>query len=71
MNKNNLRNFLSTVQNKKYAGVTSFDVIEFALDKELVERTEVGNFQLTSRGTDFLDEKISWNEVLSATKTGS
>ena len=69
MNQNNLRDFLSTVQNKKYAGVTSFDIIQFAIEKELVERTTVGNFQLTTKGTDFLDEKISWNDVLSATKS--
>ncbi len=69
MNQNNLRDFLSTVQNKKYAGVTSFDIVQFAIEKELVERTTVGNFQLTSKGVDFLDAKISWNDVLSATKT--
>ncbi|MFI5162648.1 MAG: hypothetical protein ACHQHN_15320 [Sphingobacteriales bacterium] len=57
MNKNNLRSFLSTVQNKKYIGVASLDIIQFAIDEALVDRDEMGNFHLAPKGLSFLNQK--------------
>ncbi len=61
--KNELWDMLDTIHSKKYVGVVSFELIQFAIDKQLIERTPVGNFQLTSKGSDFLDYKLSWDEL--------
>jgi predicted transcriptional regulator len=63
MDKNNVLILLNTIKTKKYVGSMPVEVITFAIEKELVERTEIGNFQLTQKGLDLLDKKLDWKQL--------
>jgi len=63
MNKSDLLDLLATIYNKKYIGAVSIDLVQFAINKGLIERTSIGNFQLTNKGEDLLNQQISWDEL--------
>ena len=64
MNKEDVLNFLTRVQHKTYIGVASLELIQFVIDKGLVDRTTIGNFRITKKGNDFLGNKISLDELI-------
>ena len=48
------------------APIEDFDIAEaiaFVIDKELVIRTEYGNFELTNKGLDLLFGVITWESL--------
>ena len=51
---------LSLLQNIKintYVGAAGIDVITFSMEKGLIERTESGNFKLSQKGEDLLNDE--------------
>ena len=60
MNKNEVLALLNTIDKDKYVGAVSIEVVQFAIDKKLIERTSLGNFQLTSKGCELLTNQLSW-----------
>jgi hypothetical protein len=60
MNKNEVLALLNTINKDKYVGAVSIEVIQFAIDRQLIERTSYGNFQLTSKGSQLLTNQLRW-----------
>ena len=46
---------LRNIQMDKHAGVVSFDVLAIAEENGLIERTPIGNFNITEKGLRYLD----------------
>lgn len=49
-NKEMVLNLLENIQVSKFIGQTDVETINYALARGLLERTELGNFGLSSRG---------------------
>ena len=64
MNKEKVLQLLSNIQYNRYVGITEFEVIRYAISAELLIRTSVGNFELSAKGVDLLNHKISWDDVI-------
>ena len=59
---------LHNIKEKNILGapIEDFDIAEaiaFVIDKELVIRTEYGNFELTNKGLDLLFGVITWESL--------
>jgi hypothetical protein len=59
---------LENIKETNYIGTINAEwdfgeYIDFGLDKELIERTPTGNFQLTVKGFELLDSKIDWDRL--------
>jgi len=59
MDENAVLDLLNNIKSKKYIGVVSIDVLTFAEENGLIERTAIGNFMLTEKGLHFLRKKQS------------
>ncbi|MGZ3767049.1 MAG: hypothetical protein ACXVA2_20470 [Mucilaginibacter sp.] len=64
MKKDKVLQLLSNVQYDRYVGITEFEVIRYAINAGLLIRTPVGNFELSAKGEDLLNHKISWDDVI-------
>ena len=64
MDKKAIRELLYTIDNKKYISAVPIDLVQFAIDEKLIERTPIGNFQLTLKGSALLNDQLSWENLL-------
>jgi hypothetical protein len=55
MDKKALLALLQNIYSTKYVGVVKFEVLAFAQENGLLERTEEGNFSVTEKGLQYLD----------------
>jgi len=63
MNKEAVLNLLQNIYFHQFAGIESIETIEFAIEKQLLERTEFGNFKLSVKGMLFLNGEIKWEDL--------
>lgn len=64
MDQEKVLHLLGNIKHHRYVGITEFEVIRYAVNAELLIRTPVGNFELTVKGADLLNNKISWDGVI-------
>jgi hypothetical protein len=63
MDENALLDLLDNINSKKYIGVVSFEILTFAGENGLIERTDIGNFMLTEKGLYFLSKKTGVKRI--------
>jgi|GEM_PF-2380277 len=63
MNKEAVLHLLQNIYAHKLIGVASIDALTFAIEKGLVERTEIGNLILSDRGLAFLNGSVKWEDL--------
>ena len=68
MDKDSLIRMLRNIRDNKYLGPKTDDspigdLVAYALDKGLIERSERGNFIVTEKGCDLLEERLSWESL--------
>jgi len=59
---------LHNIKEKKFVGAPAqdtdiADAINFVIDKQLVTRTNYGNFEISNTGLELLHNNISWNSL--------
>jgi hypothetical protein len=54
-------NLLSNVLTKKHIGSVPIEAVSFSIEKELLKRTDYGNFELTDKGIELLYGKICFD----------
>ncbi|HZX57255.1 MAG TPA: hypothetical protein VFE54_00960 [Mucilaginibacter sp.] len=59
MDKDVVLNLLNNINTTKLVGKVPIDVIESSLKDGLLERNKNGNFELTEKGLEFLNEALS------------
>ncbi|MGZ3776778.1 MAG: hypothetical protein ACXVI9_04120 [Mucilaginibacter sp.] len=52
-------NLLSNVMTKKHIGSVPIEAVSFSIEKELLKRTDYGNFELTDKGMELLNGKLN------------
>jgi len=63
MDKEVVPNLLQNIYVNKFVGVSPIDALTFSIEKELIERTEIGNFKLSDKGLSFLKGDIKWESI--------
>ena len=68
MKKRAIELLLMSIQEKSLISVPLdgdqiIEAVQFALNKELISRTELGNFKLTKTGTDVLASKLRFESL--------
>jgi hypothetical protein len=64
MDKHKVLQLLGNIKHDRYAGITEFEVVRYAVSSGLLIRTSVGNFELSPKGEDLLSNKISWDDMI-------
>jgi len=63
MNKEAVLHLLQNIFAHQLIGIASIDTINFAIEKELLKRTEQGNFVLSNKGMLFLNGNLNWEDL--------
>jgi len=63
MDQENVLQLLGNIKHHRYAGITEFEVVRYAIRAELLIRTPMGNFELSAKGDDLLNQKIPWDTI--------
>ncbi|HWD89071.1 MAG TPA: hypothetical protein VG367_13155 [Mucilaginibacter sp.] len=68
MDKDCVVRMLLNIRDNKYLGPKTDDspigeLVAYALEKRLINRSDTGNLILTDKGCDLLEEKVSWENL--------
>src|SRR5581483_12483615 len=68
MNKDTIIELLKDIKHQQALGTNRygsevFDTLNYALNKELISRTDYGNLMLSDKGADLLEGKLSWEAI--------
>lgn len=74
MDKESIIQMLQYIRNDKYLGPKTGDYavgdrVIYALDKGLIMRSDTGNFVITNKGSELLDQKLNWESLWSLPAT--
>jgi hypothetical protein len=63
MDKTQVLQLLSNIKYHRYVGITEFEVVRYAVSAGLLIRTAHGNFELSPKGEDLLNNNILWDDI--------
>lgn len=68
MDKECIIQMLQYIRNDKFLGPKTGDYsigerVVYALDKGLIARSATGNFMITEKGSELLDQKLNWESL--------
>lgn len=55
---------LGNIKHNQYVGTTEIEVVNYAVTTGLLVRTSIGNFELSPKGENLLNNKISWDDII-------
>ena len=68
MDKDCIIQMLQHIRDKQFLGPKTGDYpvgdrVVYALEKDLIKRSDNGNFMITEKGSELLDEKLNWESL--------